>query len=122
MSGVVRDQLGQPVTDQLGQPITDQTWVPGPGPGPQRPGRPSVVSATVTDGTLWLVGSAFSHPEGRAHAASQWQVQAAGGGWGSPLYDSGESADLTTHEVDVSGWGPGLYEARVRYLDDAPDN
>lgn len=122
MSGVVRDQLGQPITDQLGQPITDQTWVPGPGPGPQRPNRPSVTMAMVAGETLTLQASAFSHPGGFGHAASQWQVRLAGGSWNAPLYDSGQSSDLTTHEVDTSGWGPGIYEARVRYLDDAPDN
>lgn len=67
--------------------------------------------------TPTLTGSAFAMVGAvDTHAKSQWQAIISGGVWSAPLYDSGESDDLTSH-VFPSGvlTQNSLFFWRVRY-------
>lgn len=62
--------------------------------------------------------SAFSaHGAADTHAASQWRVRLANGDWNTPLYDSGEVSDLTTHVIPAGKLEEGTktYSWQVRY-------
>jgi hypothetical protein len=74
-----------------------------------------------------LTASAFStggfddgYEPTETHAASQWQIRASGGDYVVPAYDSGEVADLTSHQVPegVLQDGESGYFFRVRYKGD----
>jgi hypothetical protein len=65
-----------------------------------------------------LSGSAFSvHGTTDTHEASQFRVRSSSGDWESPLYDSGESSDLTTHVIPAGKLEDGTktYSFQVRY-------
>lgn len=51
------------------------------------------------------------------HSKSQWQVRSATGSYDVPVYDSGESADLLSHEVLIGllNDGAAVYYFRVRH-------
>lgn len=54
---------------------------------------------------------------GESHDASQWQIRSAVGAYTSPIYDSGSSADLTSHVVpaEILAEGENSYYFRTRY-------
>ena len=60
-------------------------------------------SATGISLTPTLRSSAFSDPEGDAHAASRWQIRTAAGNYSIPVYDSGADASNLTTIVIPSG-------------------
>jgi hypothetical protein len=74
-----------------------------------------------------LTASAFStggfddgYTPTESHAASQWQIRAAGGDYVAPVYDSGEIMDLTSHTIPAGllSDGESGYFFRVRYKGD----
>lgn len=84
------------------------------------PNQPTISHGTPTSTGVTLTGSAFSDSDvGDTHAASQWQVTAAADtGYASPVYSTGDSADLTfTIATGLSA--STAYIARVRYKDSA---
>ena len=54
---------------------------------------------------------------GEVHIASQWQIRASSGDYSSPVYDSGEIDDLTSHVVPEGNLEDGekTYYFRARY-------
>lgn len=75
-------------------------------------------AANATDVSLTplLTASAYNDPDpGDTHQASQWQISATQGDYSTPIYDSGASADLTSHLVAVPLNGATTYYWRVRY-------
>ncbi|MFC1600779.1 cohesin domain-containing protein [Candidatus Sumerlaeota bacterium] len=78
--------------------------------------------ATGVSLTPTLTSTAFSDPNvGDTHAASQWQITATSGNYGSPLYDSGTDASNLT-SVDVPGGNLGsttVYYWHVRHQDNS---
>lgn len=109
-------------TITLPSTLVDQEWVPGGVVGSAigevgtLPAKPSITSAIVTAGVLTLTSSAFSSSIGANHAASEWEVYEDT----DLVFASGRTeADLTSiTDIDVSGWAPGEYTARVRHQDD----
>jgi hypothetical protein len=71
--------------------------------------------------SLNLESSVFSDPDsGDTHAASQWQITANAGDYGSPIFDNGHEAgsSLTSVAVTACSLYPGTtYFWRVRYRD-----
>jgi regulation of enolase protein 1 (concanavalin A-like superfamily) len=92
---------------------------PWPYIGGHKPNTPSISKITkVYRTTCALNGSPFSDPDNDQHSRSQWQVDLQTGDFSSPVHDSGESTDLTAH--DVTGLTEATdYKARVRYKDDS---
>lgn len=67
-----------------------------------------------------LTASAYYDPDpSDTHQASQWQISTTPGDYSTPVYDSGASADLTSHQVTVSLNGATNYYWRVRYQNNA---
>lgn len=65
-----------------------------------------------------LSGGAFAaHGTADTHAASQWRVRSSTGDWDTPVYDSGESADLLSHVVPAGNLleGEKSYYFQTRY-------
>jgi hypothetical protein len=91
----------------------------------QPPDRPAAVSppagATGISLSATLESSAFSDPDsGDTHAASQWQIAASPGEYGSPVFDSshGVGSGLTSTVISSGNLNPGTtYYWRVRYQD-----
>ena len=89
------------------------------------PERPATVSppsgATGTSLPLALESSVFSDPDSSdTHAASQWQITANAGDYGSPIFDNAHEAgsSLTSIAVTACSLNPDTtYYWRVRYQD-----
>jgi len=65
-----------------------------------------------------LSGGAFAvHGTVDTHAASQWRIRSSAGDWATPVYDSGESADLLSHVVPAGNLleGENSYYFQIRY-------
>ncbi|MDH3976124.1 MAG: right-handed parallel beta-helix repeat-containing protein [Deltaproteobacteria bacterium] len=74
-------------------------------------------SATAVALTPTLTASAFYDADsGDTHQASQWQVDD-NADFGTPFYDSGAVADLTSHTLGSSLSNGTVYYWRVRYQD-----
>lgn len=70
--------------------------------------------------TPLLSASAYSDPDpSDLHQASQWQISATLGDFSTPIYDSGATADLTSHQVTVPLHNANAYYWRVRYQNSA---
>lgn len=85
---------------------------------PATPTLVSPASGAQVATTPTLTASAFSDPEGHAHAASQWQVDD-GSAFTSPEWDSGEAYPATTQTTVPEGVlaYDKTYYWRVRYKD-----
>ncbi len=84
------------------------------------------VNLTPMDGeslvatTPLLTAGAYYDPDpGDLHQASQWQVSATPGDYSTPVYDSGATSDLTSHQVSVPLHNANAYYWRVRYQNSA---
>lgn len=74
------------------------------------------VNETNVDLAPLLTASAYNDPDpGNTHRASQWQISTTSGDYGTPIYDSGSSDDLTSHRVAVWLNTGTTYYWRVRY-------
>jgi len=90
------------------------------------PSKPTNVwpgnGATGLSLTSTLQSSAFSDPNiADAHAASQWQVRTVGGGYGSPVYDSGTDGSHLTSIITPSLSHSTTYYWHVRHQDNHGD-
>lgn len=82
------------------------------------PDTPTLTVDEAREDEADLSGSAFSDPDGDNHAASQWQVDVAGGDFSTPVFDSGRDV---TNLLSITATGLTAetdYIARVRYEDD----
>jgi hypothetical protein len=69
-------------------------------PPPQTPSNKAPADrATDIPLTPTLESSAFSHPEGDSHKASQWQITTSAGNYVNPIYDSGVD---TTNKTKIA--------------------
>jgi Leucine-rich repeat (LRR) protein len=87
---------------------------------PSQPTNTSPVDeATDISLTPLLQSSAFSDPEGNAHAASQWQISSTSEDYSSPVFDSQRDTDNLTSITIPSGslTYSTTYYWRVRYQD-----
>ena len=90
----------------------------------QAPSQPINISpldgATDVSLTLVLQSSAFSDPEGDAHAASQWQITIKPGNYSTPVFDSKKDADnLTSINIPMGTLSYStIYYWRVRHRHD----
>lgn len=86
-----------------------------------KPARPAIVSpaagASIVGGAA-LTASAYSHPAGRPHARSRWEIRTASGEYEEPLLRQVTAASLTSLPVpfDQLTWGQ-TYFWRVTYID-----
>ncbi|MBW2690056.1 MAG: hypothetical protein JRC99_09010, partial [Deltaproteobacteria bacterium] len=85
------------------------------------PAKPTNVSPTDNEAgvalTPTLTTSVFSDPDGDSHQASRWEMRKASGVYGDvDSYDSGASADLTSHTISLGATTD--YYWRVQYQDD----
>lgn len=81
------------------------------------PDKPTLTIPNVTDRTLDMQGSAYSHPESDPHADSQWQVVESSGAFSAPDYDATSGGPKESHEA--TALTPDTqYKARMRYQGD----
>lgn len=86
---------------------------------PNQPSNISPIYETIVTLTPTLTASAFSDPNsGDIHSASQWQISTTSGDFSTPIYDSSETTDLTSHTVATTLDVSTPYFWRVRYKDD----
>ena len=84
----------------------------------QPPARPRIrLVDKVTGVSARLNGSDYSDPEGDNHAASQWQVDLAGGSFASPVYNSGRQTGSLLSLKAMGLASETDFISRVRYQD-----
>lgn len=107
-------QLGQGDTTDRSTPVAVDGGCAAP------PATPSNTAPMVgtTSALPTLTSSAYSDPNGDAHAASQWQVRTDSGTYATPFADSGESTTaLTSWTLSTSLTAGTKYWFQVRYKD-----
>ncbi|MCM8766744.1 MAG: fibronectin type III domain-containing protein [Candidatus Omnitrophica bacterium] len=87
-----------------------------------RPDKPRnllpINNATNVSISPTLQASDYSHPSNIPFAASQWQIRLEGGSYLNPVYDSGQSGPVTSHNVPSDKLSFGTkYFWHVRYKD-----
>lgn len=86
------------------------------------PNQPSNISPahveTILTLTPTLTASNFADPDaGDTHSVSQWQISTNNSDFNSPVYDSGETTDLTSHTIANALEVSTNYFWHVRYKD-----
>jgi len=78
---------------------------------------PGAGDTNIAEQPTLSAGAFAAHGTTDTHAASQWRVRSSTGDWATPVYDSGESADLLSHVVPAGYLleGENSYYFQTRY-------